>query len=144
MMTKPLEMTKEGRPENLRLFLSFVELACQHYDVPSAVASEVKLAVEEVVSNIIHHGYRAGKAGPIVLQCERIGERMTVTISDRGLSFDPRNAVPADVDAPWETRQIGGLGWHLVKRVVDELSYETTSDGINRLVLVKRLGEGSA
>lgn len=145
MTANPLEMTKEARPENMRLFLSFVELACNSHGVPPGIASDVKLAVEEVCSNIIEHGYREREVGPITLACERVDDRLSVTVSDRGRTFDPEDARPADVETNWQERQIGGLGWHLVKRVVDDLSYHSGPDGTNRLVLVKRLGsEGSA
>lgn len=144
MNRTPLEMTKEARPENLRLFISFIDLACQSFGISPGIAADVKLAVEEVCSNIIEHGYRDRELGPIALSCERTDDSLKVTISDRGRAFDPADAEPADIEADWRERQIGGLGWHLVKRVTDELSYHRDADDTNRLVLHKRLDSDEA
>ena len=54
----------------------------------------------------------------------------------------PEEAPVPDVEAPWQDRPIGGLGWHLIRNLVDEIRYQT--DGAeNRLTLVKRLAETS-
>jgi anti-sigma regulatory factor (Ser/Thr protein kinase) len=142
-MAPALEITKKARPENLRLFLSFVDLACQSHDLTDSAAADVKLAVEEVCNNIIQHGYRNRDAGAITLSCEREDDRFVVTVRDFGHPFDPEDARPADVEAGWEEREVGGLGWHLVKRSVDELRYAPDPDLGNRLVLIKHLDAGS-
>jgi serine/threonine-protein kinase RsbW len=142
-MAPTLEITKKARPENLRLFLSFVDLACQSHGLIDGAASDVRLAVEEVCNNIIQHGYRNREVGAITLTCERKDDRFVVTVRDFGRPFDPEDARPADLEAGWEEREIGGLGWHLVKRSVDELSYDPDPDLGNRLVLIKRLDAGS-
>jgi anti-sigma regulatory factor (Ser/Thr protein kinase) len=50
--------------------------------------------------------------------------------------------VPApDLAAGWEERDAGGLGWHLVRRLMDEVRHEAPPDGGNRLTLIKHLGD---
>jgi anti-sigma regulatory factor (Ser/Thr protein kinase) len=61
-----------------------------------------------------------------------------VTITDRSPPFDPADAPVPDLDLPAEQRRIGGLGWHLVKHMIDRIEYRS-EDGINRLTLVKHM-----
>jgi anti-sigma regulatory factor (Ser/Thr protein kinase) len=63
-----------------------------------------------------------------------------VTITDRGRPFSPAQAPSPDLEADWQSRAQGGLGWHLIRRVVDEIDYASGAGGENRLTLVKRRG----
>ena len=97
----------------------------------------VRLAVEEVVMNLVEHGYAGRAPGPVALTVDAGPERVVVIVEDRGRPFDPAAAPPPDLEAACEDRRIGGLGWHLVHQLMDEVRYEST-DGRNRLTLVKR------
>lgn len=70
----------------------------------------------------------------VAFACE--GNRMTVTIRDCGLAFDPETIEVPDFAGGLDSREPGGLGWHLIRSTVDEFHYESDSDG-NRLTLVK-------
>jgi anti-sigma regulatory factor (Ser/Thr protein kinase) len=59
-------------------------------------------------------------------------------VVDRGRPFSPDDAAPPDLDAAWDERPVGGLGWHLVRSVVDEVRYRREGSE-NRLTLIKRL-----
>ena len=75
---------------------------------------------------------------------ELVGIRLTMTIADDGVPFDPLGAEAPDVDAPLEEREIGGLGIHLVRNLVDDASYHRRIDR-NVMTLVKDIEqEGSA
>jgi anti-sigma regulatory factor (Ser/Thr protein kinase) len=90
-----------------------------------------------VCTNIVLHGYGAGEPGPITVEVDRADDGARVTITDEGRAFDPADAPVPDLAAPWEEREAGGLGWHLVRQVVDELRYERRA-GANLVTLVKR------
>jgi serine/threonine-protein kinase RsbW len=62
-----------------------------------------------------------------------------ITVEDRARPFDPALAPRADPSAPIEQRRIGGLGWHLVHQVMDEVRYEPRTPQGNRVTLVKRI-----
>jgi serine/threonine-protein kinase RsbW len=97
---------------------------------------DLRLAVEEVCTNIIQHAY-GGRPGPIRIDFRESGSRYLITIEDQAEPFDPSSAPAADLSSGWEERRPGGQGWHLVKNVVEEVRYERTAAPGNRLTLVK-------
>ena len=99
---------------------------------------DVKLAVEEVCTNIIEHGYGPGGGGPIELSLKADDQRIVVSISDRARPFSPDDAPAPDLTSDWTMREAGGVGWHLIKQLMDTLEYESSPVLGNRLTLVKR------
>ena len=137
---RKLELSKEAVPQNLPLFLGFVEVICGSAELDAERCGDVKLAVEEACSNIINHGYAGRPPGSIRLSAHREEDRLVVLIADQGVTFHPDDAPAPDLEEDWRQRRIGGLGWHLIRKVVDELSYQAVN-GENRLTLVLHLKE---
>ena len=134
------EVVCEARRERLGDLLAFVDRACARAALDSDVAFDVRLATEEAVTNVIEHGYAGVPTpGPISLRFHRDPRQIVVTIDDLAAPFDPATIRPADASAPLEKRRIGGLGWHFVTRVMDEVRHEHRHPRGNRLTLVKRL-----
>jgi serine/threonine-protein kinase RsbW len=99
---------------------------------------DVQLAVEEAVTNIIRHGYR-GNPGEIRIDCSVTDQEFFITIRDRAPQFDPLSAPAPDITADASHRLIGGLGVMLMRRLMDEVTYEYR-EGQNVLMLKKILG----
>jgi serine/threonine-protein kinase RsbW len=131
------EIEREAQAENLRGIRDFIETACREAGVERSAAFDLKLAVDEACSNILEHGYAGLTPGPIRVRFDAEGDQVVVTITDRGRAFDPKDAVVPDLDADWEQRRVGGLGWHLIRRSVDSVAYESNPDVGNRLTLLK-------
>jgi serine/threonine-protein kinase RsbW len=131
------EIEREAHAENLQGIRDFIETACRGAGVERSAAFDLKLAVDEACSNILEHGYAGRRPGPIRIRFDAEGDQVVVTITDRGRAFDPKDAVVPDLDADWEHRRVGGLGWHLIRRSVDSVSYESDPNAGNRLTLVK-------
>ena len=120
----------------LRSFVEDVSLYCNigHDD-----AFAFKLAVDEICTNIIQYGYVDKDPGLVTLFFDVEDKTARLTISDDGKYFPPDQAQIPDVNAVLDEREIGGLGIYFVKEVMDDVSYERTDDGVNRLVLEKEL-----
>ena len=104
---------------------------------PSAAVEDVALAVEEVLSNLVRHGY-AGTEGPIALRVCLSALAITIEVRDRGLHFDPRTAGAPHLEVPLDERATGDLGLHLVRSAIDRIAYRR--DGAeNFLTLVRDL-----
>jgi anti-sigma regulatory factor (Ser/Thr protein kinase) len=97
---------------------------------------DTQLAVEEVITNIIDHGYK-NACGEIIISC-RINLYLTeVRIKDTAPRFDPLSLPEPELDGTIEDRKIGGLGVFLIRQVMDEIAYRY-ENGQNILVLIKR------
>jgi serine/threonine-protein kinase RsbW len=77
--------------------------------------------------------------GPVAVGVARDASRVVVTIEDRGPPFDPADAPSPALDAPAEDRPLGGLGWHLIRQVMDEVHHAHDVRTGNRLTLVKHI-----
>lgn len=96
----------------------FVE---QH--IPDSLAYTVDLATEELFVNIVRHG--GAEDDPILLEMSPTQNGVAVTLSARSpLPFDPRDESEVDTRLPVQEREPGGLGLHLVRRVVSSLEYQ--------------------
>lgn len=129
---------RPGSLEHLPALVDFVREACERSGADASSCFSLRLAVEEVCENLMRHGYRGREPGPIEVSVHGAPGRVVVTITDFAPPFHPDDAPSPDLDVDWEDRRIGGLGWHLVKSVVDEVRYEARADAGNRLTLVKR------
>jgi serine/threonine-protein kinase RsbW len=102
------------------------------------VVNSLNVALDEAVSNAINHGYDAGTRGEIAVRLRRRPDSVLLEIEDDGRPFDPLQAPPPDLTSPLAARRIGGLGVHLIRSLMDEVTY-ARHDGRNILKLVKHL-----
>ena len=130
---------RQARLDDLGMLREFVTRASQAAGASPDSVWALTLAVDEICSNIVLHGYGKATPGPIALEFEHAGDDAKLTISDRGRPFHPADAPVPDLSLPVETRRIGGLGWEFVGRVIDRLEYTRTADGQNQVTLFKQL-----
>lgn len=95
--------------------------------VPAAVRRSINVALDELLTNTILYGL-AGDLGEVTVDAELHADRLEVTLSDNGRPFDPFTRSAPDTTLSVEDRPIGGLGIHLVRRLVDHVRYERRSD----------------
>lgn len=127
-----------NRVEELSGVSEAVETLGQQEDWAPDVSYAVVLALEEVATNVVRHGGGEEGAGEIEIEVVSTDEEVRVEVRDRGKPFDPfREAPSPELDAALEDRQIGGLGVHFVRSVMDETSYRR-EHGRNRVTMIKR------
>ena len=97
-----------------------------------------ELALEEIFTNIAMHGSRPGIAPQVRVSLDLGADLITMTVEDDGPRFDPLSLPPPDVTASLADRRVGGLGVHLVRNLMDTVSYERVA-GRNRLRMARRL-----
>jgi sigma-B regulation protein RsbU (phosphoserine phosphatase) len=127
------EMTEVSRMRGF--FLS----VCREHDIDEETFKTLNLGIEEWVANVIGYAYPKGIRGHVELTAKVVDDVLTLVIKDHGTPFDPTQHSEVDVDAKLDERQIGGLGIHLVKAIMDTMHYERTADGYNVLTLTKEL-----
>lgn len=133
-----LRITRPAQMAHLPELIALVGEACDAANANDDVRYAVRLAVEEISVNVIDYGYRGRAVGPIELVLAWDEERMTIEIADNAACFAPEDAPPPDLESGWEERSIGGLGWHLVRRLVDTIAHRYEPGHGNRYTLTKR------
>ncbi len=119
---------------------SAIEEMGERENWPAPMAFQVNLALEELVINVMNHGHDEG-VHEIEITLTSDADGITVATVDDGKPFNPLVDAPqVDPSAAMEDRRIGGLGVHLVRSMMDEMSYRR-EHGKNHLTLVKRFGE---
>lgn len=106
--------------------------------LPEDLEFDVALCIEEVVTNVIRHGYRDAGAYPIAVTIAVNDGWLEVEVEDEGVAFNPLDHPEPDLNAPIEKRPIGGLGIHIVRKLMDGLEY-LRQGGVNRLRMKKKL-----
>jgi anti-sigma regulatory factor (Ser/Thr protein kinase) len=98
----------------------------------------MRLAVEEIATNIVKYGYGDAARGVIQVSCAVDDGNLQVSIRDRGQPFDPRDHAPPDFSVPAAERDIGGLGLFFVRELADRLSYHhDPASGWNELIVTR-------
>ena len=103
-----------------------------------SMARSIDVVIDELLSNIMTYAYKDELSHDIELRAELNGNRLELTIIDDGVPFNPLLSETPDISTSIEEREIGGLGIHVVKNLVDEISYHRASDR-NVLSIVKIL-----
>ncbi|MCR4860111.1 MAG: SpoIIE family protein phosphatase [Bacteroidales bacterium] len=116
----------------------FIETIAKESGISQSLAMSLNLALEEAVTNVILYAYPEGTDGLVDVEAIIRKDSIHFRISDSGRSFDPTQVAPVDIDRPLEDRPVGGLGIHLVRSIMDQVSYERKDDR-NILKLVKKL-----
>jgi serine/threonine-protein kinase RsbW len=100
----------------------------------------LQLAADEAASNIIEHAYEGVSNANLDITCDVSGDAITITMRDTGKPFDPSKVKQPNLKADLSDRQIGGLGVYLMRKLMDEVRYESNSKTGNLLTMIKRRG----
>ena len=120
--------------EQLPQATDFFEGILAEAGAPMKVIAQVNVAVDEIFSNIARYSGATG----VVLGCSLKDGKATLRFSDNGRPYDPTEKPDPDTTQSAEEREVGGLGIFMVKKLMDEVTYEY-ADGSNILTLVKSL-----
>ena len=110
----------------------------QHHEMEPKITSPVCMSFDELLTNIISYAYEDGSEHEIDIKVSMINDAVVIVISDDGLPFNPFTREDPDTGLSIEERDIGGLGIHLVKKLMDEVYYKRQIDR-NVITLVKKV-----
>ena len=133
-------LTVAGNMESLKPIRDCVTAAANAGGLDKIKTNRLRLAVDEIASNSIMHGYEeAGISGNLYVHTEVTDGHVKVVLEDEAGPFDPsKMGTPDHVDLPLGERPIGGLGIHLTIQGVDEFSYERAGDRNRTTFVVHR------
>ncbi len=119
--------------EDVRQFVSKHAAAAEFSD---SVVEQLKIAVDEACTNVIEHAYRGEGEHALDIAILISKDKLTVRIRDHGRAFDERNYAEPNLIEYARSRKAGGLGVHLMRRLMDRVEFKTRGD-VNECCLVK-------
>ncbi|MEA3337522.1 MAG: ATP-binding protein [Chloroflexota bacterium] len=129
--------------DQLPRVLDFVREACRLAAMSNDDAFACELAADEACTNIMEHAYGSSGDGKIRIQCRCEEDRFFLIFRDRGEPFDPALVKEPNLGSDLMEREVGGLGLHFIRSLMDEISFEFNELEGNTLIMVKRLGPGT-
>lgn len=101
---------------------------------------QINLALDELFTNIVSYGFPDESLQWISVALSHVNGKIRVEMEDTGIPFDPASAETPDPITEIENCKVGGLGLHLVKKIMDEITYQRC-DEKNITTLVKNISD---
>lgn len=137
-MNSKLEIKITNKINEVSRVVDQVEVFAEEINLPFKVLNTVNLALDEIITNIISYGYADEESHEIKIELFLHDGVLSVIVEDDAKAFNPLDQPEPDIDIPLEEKQIGGLGIHLIKNLMDELDY-TRSGNKNIFVMRKKI-----
>ena len=125
----------KNRRSEIRILADQVMDFGRENDLPQDALSEIRLALEEMFSNIVSYGFEDERDHDIEMDIELSADVFTMKIRDDGRPFNPTEYSNPNFGKPLEEREVGGLGIHLVRHVIDQSEYKS-GQGKNILTFI--------
>ena len=133
------ELSIAATVENIDTVIDFVNEQLEALDCPIKAQTQIDIAIDELFGNIAHYAYNP-EVGDATVRVEVTEDPLAVVITfiDNGVPYDPLAKADPNVTLSAEEREIGGLGIFMVKKTMDDITYEY-KNGQNILKIKKHL-----
>lgn len=133
------EIIVKSSTENLIQIRKFTESVAQESGFSEDEIGKIILAVDEACTNIIKHAYKYSPEEEIKITITFDSNKLVISIVDHGNHFDPNVIPEPDIKEYYKQKKSGGLGMFLIKKLMDEVVYSTTTGNKNQVTLIKYL-----
>ena len=124
--------------ESLRDIFEFTEDFFAGEGIDRSHQFAVNFAVEELFTNMVK--YNPGNPNDILLEIAHVDGELVASLTDFDVDrFDVTEDRGVDVESPLEERKIGGLGLHLIPKMIDSIDYDY-ADRQSKITFTKALG----
>ncbi len=141
-MEDKLQLTVPGSLDSLKPIAEFIASAAAAASLDKKATYRLRLAIDEIATNIILYGYKAaGLTGDILLAASVDDQALEIILEDNAIFYDPlqTEAVEAaELQRPLEDRAMGGLGVYLAIQSVDQFQYERVGNCNRNIFRVNR------
>ncbi len=144
-------LTVPGRYDQIQKIVAFVTQGAREAGLDEDAIFHVELCCDEACTNIIEHAYGGEDVGMIRVRYELLADAFKMIIQDNGRPFDPDQVPPPSLptvpansaaDSTLSQPQIGGLGLHFMRKLMDEVQFSFNAGGENTLIMIKKLATG--
>lgn len=112
------------------------------FAVPAPALMQLQVALDEIVSNVVKYSWPDGSKHKFLVRITVNATGVALDIFDDGRPFDPRGASEPGRAPAGQRPRPGGVGIHMVKKLVDDFAYERI-DGRNHTSLTKKCAVGA-
>lgn len=131
------QLTVKADVSCLDQVLAFADTFLEENDCPMKIQMQIDIAIEEIFVNIAHYAYPSGEGEAVIgIETDNEAKCFKITFEDSGIPYDPLKKKDPDITLSADDRPIGGLGIFMVKKSMDDMSYEY-KDNKNRLTITK-------
>ena len=128
----------DNQIDELPRLANFMEELGEEWRLPVQLVISLNLVLEEALTNIIFYGFEDGGRHDIAINFKKSGDELIITIIDDGKEFDPTLKADPDITLSLEERPVGGLGIHLIKKIMNKVEYKRVENK-NYLILIKNI-----
>jgi anti-sigma regulatory factor (Ser/Thr protein kinase) len=126
------ELVIEAKTENIDAVFDFINERLE--DCPAKTQNQISVVVDEIFSNITNYAY-SPKVGSVTIRIT-VDKHITIEFEDGGVAYNPLAAPDPNISLEVEDRDIGGLGIHIVKNIMDSVDYRR--EGNKNILTVKK------
>ncbi len=123
MKTISKQLVLKNAISEMRVLSNTVKEFCEENRISCDVTHDIHLALEEIFSNIVFYGFDDQDEHQIVISFAIRNNTLVFVIKDDGIPFNPLKNKTPELEIPIEEREIGGMGIHIVRRLMDEIEY---------------------
>lgn len=119
------ELLINATVDNIPKVTEFVDIELEKFDCPMKAQTQIDIAIDELFGNIAQYAYDP-EVGPATVRVEVMDDPLLVVITfiDNGVQYDPLTKEDPNLTLNAEERNLGGLGIYIVKKSMDEITYE--------------------
>ena len=118
--------------------LAGLEEICERFQIPADIRNAFSVVLDDLLNNVISYAYKDVGEHSIDVLLSTDGQRFIVSVIDEGVEFDPFLSEEPDINGALDERQIGGLGIHLIRNLMDDHFYRRDGKK-NVTTLMKRI-----
>ena len=134
----------EAKLTDIEQMTEFLNNELSKVSCPKKTTYQLDVALDEIVSNIVNHGYE-GKGGPLTMSVEYREEKNAIYLKfiDKGIPYNPLHNADPNLDVSLEERKVGGVGIYIVKNTMDDMKYkyENSENILTLTKFLKKEGE---
>ncbi len=127
-----LALSDTSQLEKIR---EFVTIRAIDFGFDELNSGQIALAVDEACTNLIKYSYKFDPNKTIKIQIETQNNQFIVNILDNGQPFNPIDVSSPNMENHLKNYKRGGLGIHIIKNIMDEISYSPASDNVSENIL---------
>lgn len=132
------EISIKNQLTQLEVLVNELEILSEEWELPMSISLNLNLVLEELITNTIFYGYEDQNEHLIKIEMSFENQVITLKIEDDGKEFNPLLMAEPNIELSVQDREIGGLGIHFVRKLMDEVSYSRMNNK-NILTLTKRV-----